>query len=78
MFKSILHLEHVIADKAFKFMCDHDAPIGAIKEALFQMQKIIGHAEDQAKMIQAQQQASLAPQENSPVANPEGEKPEGQ
>lgn len=62
MLKQISQLEHVIENRAFRFICDHDAPIHFVKEALFQMQKYIGQVEDYAKQQQAQ-----ASQEQSKV-----------
>lgn len=54
MLKQISQLEHIIENRAFRFICDHDAPIHFVKEALFQMQKYIGQVEDYAKQ-QAEQ-----------------------
>jgi hypothetical protein len=55
MLKQISQLEHIIENRPFRFICDHDAPIHFVKEALFQMQKYIGQVEDYAKAQQAQQ-----------------------
>ncbi len=50
MLKNLHQLEHVIENKVCRFTCDNDTPIVFIKEALFQMQKFIGVAEEQAKI----------------------------
>lgn len=63
MLKNLYQLEHAIENKVCRFICDNDTPINFIKEALFQMQKFIGFAEEQAK---AQQEALNALKE--PVA----------
>jgi len=49
MLKNITQLEHIIEGKSYKFMCDIDANIPAIKDALFQFMKFVGQIEDQIK-----------------------------
>jgi hypothetical protein len=53
MLKNLSQLEHIIEGKAFRFICENDAPIHFVKEALFQFQKYIGQVEDYAKAQQA-------------------------
>lgn len=65
MIKNIVQLEHLIENKAFRFICDNDAPLHFIKEALFQFQKYIGQIEDAAKQQQQQ----------NPVVEPKPEEP---
>lgn len=49
MLKNVVRLEHVVADKVFHLICDSDSPLPALKEALFEFIKYVGHVEDQAK-----------------------------
>lgn len=56
MLKNLVQLEHLIENKAFRFVFDNDVPIHFIKEALFQFQKYIGQIEDISKAQQASQQ----------------------
>ncbi len=72
MLKTITQLEHIAENKVCRFICDHDTPLSAVKECLFQFQKYIGQIEDYAK---AQKEAAdkaeaakvaQAPQEESP------------
>ncbi len=52
----------MIAERAYHFVCENDAPIEHIKEALFQCQKYIGQVEDNIKaQLAAQAAASAAP-----------------
>ena len=64
MLKNIVRLEHIVADKAFHFHCDHDASTTMIKEALCQFMKFVGQIEDQVKA----QIDQSAPPVNSDVA----------
>jgi hypothetical protein len=61
MLKQISQLEHIIENRAFRFVCDHDAPIHFVKEALFQMQKYIGQVEDYAKQQAQDAQPKVEP-----------------
>lgn len=56
MLKNIVKLEYVIQDKAYQFLCDNDAPIEHIKEALFQCQTYIGQVEQNVKAQLAQKE----------------------
>ena len=67
MIKNIVKIEFQVAERAYQFLCENDAPIEHIKEALFQIQKYIGQVEDN---IKAQQAANAAPVP-SPVVEPE-------
>lgn len=49
MFKNICKFEIAIGDKVYHFMCDSDSPIEHVKEAIFQIQKLVGQVEDQIK-----------------------------
>lgn len=49
MLKNLVQLEHIVADKVCRFICENDTDINIIKEALFQFQKFIGSVEDIAK-----------------------------
>ncbi len=60
MLTSLLQFEHVIADKAYKFLCAPDSPIEHTKEALFQFLKRVGQVEDEIKAKQAQLDAEAA------------------
>lgn len=77
MLRQISQLEHVVKDKIFRFVCDQDAPIEFIKEALFQMQKFVGQVEDAAMAHQKMVEDAKAPvpeSESEPQAEPEAEK----
>ena len=58
MIKNIVKLEHIVADKAYHFMCDPDSPIPAIKDALFQFMAYVAQIEAAQKaQLDAQKQA---------------------
>jgi hypothetical protein len=68
MLKNIVRLEFTVADKVYHFMCDNDAPIEHIKEALFQCQKYIGQVEDNIRaQIEAQKVAEIKVPDDPPV-----------
>lgn len=69
MLNSLAQLTHKVENKVCQFICDHDTPISAIKEALFQFQKYIGQVEDVAK---AQVEAEKPPQ--APIVESVNEK----
>lgn len=54
MLKNIVKLEVSIEERVYTFLCDNDAPLNHIKEALFQYQKFIGQIEDSVKAQQDQ------------------------
>ena len=54
MLKNLCQLEHVVENHVCRFICDNDAPLNVLKEALFQFQKYIGQVEDAAKAQQEQ------------------------
>lgn len=47
-------IEILIAEKIFQFICDHDAQIAHVKEALFQFMKHVGHIEDNVRAQEKQ------------------------
>lgn len=49
MLKNMSQLEVIVENKICRFQCEIDTPIHFVKEALFQFQKYIGQAEDNAK-----------------------------
>ena len=61
MLKTKAVLEHVIDGNIFNFSCDPDAPIGVVKEALFEFLKYVGKVEDAAKEQEAAKKAAEAP-----------------
>ena len=54
MLKNISKLECIIENKTYNFLCDTDASLTHVKEALFQFLKYVGQVEDQVKAAQAQ------------------------
>jgi hypothetical protein len=77
MLKNISQLEHVIGDKVFRFICEADAAIPHIKEALFQFAKFVGQIEEQIQAAQnAQPPAPVEPP--APAVEPEQPKVDGQ
>lgn len=66
MLKNIVKIEFLINDKIYQFLCDNDAPLEHVKEALFQCQKYIGQIEDNLKSKVAAVAAEPSPDE--PVA----------
>lgn len=69
MFQAIAKLEVIIENKAYHFFCDSNSTIEHVKEALFQIQKIVAGIEDQIRA--AQEVAKRAEEE----ANPSQEAP---
>lgn len=65
MLKNLSQLEHTVENKVFRFVCDNDAPIHFVKEALFQFQKYIGQIEDMAKQQQQQSEQNSPPSEEN-------------
>jgi hypothetical protein len=67
MLKSIAHFEIKLGEKVYQFLCDNDAPITDVKEAIFQITKIVGQVEANIEAIKKQQeeakQAEVPPQE---------------
>lgn len=57
MLKNLVKLEHIVANKAIHLLCDNDAPLASVKEALCQFLKYIGQIEDQVKAQQEQAKA---------------------
>lgn len=75
MIKTITKFEIAINGKIYHFLCEMDSPFVDAKEAMFQFLKSIGQIEDNAKAVQAQQEAAQAQPvaqsaQNSPVAPP--------
>ncbi len=64
MLKNIIKLEIQIGNKVYNFLCDNDAPLEHVKEALFQFTKYAGQVEDQ---IRQQQEAQKQSEENKKV-----------
>lgn len=75
MLKNISKLELTVGQKVFQFICDNDAPIADVKEAIFQMQKYVGMIEDKIKEQQETQKAE-APEVKTDLPLIEEVKPE--
>ncbi len=73
MLKNISKLEITVGQKVFQFFCDNDAPLGDVKEAIFQFQKYVGMVEDN---IKAQQEAAAKAEAEKANAPTEDVKPE--
>lgn len=68
MLKTLVQLEAIVAEKAFRFYCDHDSPIAAVKEALFQLSSHVAKieekvAEDAKKAEEEKAKVEVVPQE---------------
>jgi hypothetical protein len=71
MFETVAKFEAKVADKVFHFLCDPSSPIENVKEALFQITKIVATIEDQVKAAQAAQQAAQPPHASTSEVSPE-------
>ncbi len=60
MLTNLVKLEVKVAEKVYHFLCDHDSPIEHVKEAIFQITKIVADVE--AKILEAQKKEPEAPQ----------------
>ena len=64
MLKNIVQLESIIADKAYHLLCEPDAPLPHVKEALMKFIYYVGQIEEQAlaqqKAIQEKEEAEKA------------------
>ena len=63
MLKNIVKIEFVINDKIYHFVCDNDAPLEHVKEALFQCQAYVAKIEEQIK-AQTEELARKKEEEN--------------
>jgi len=70
MLKNIVQLTVQVGEKAFHLLCDPDAPLNHVKEALFQFSKIVGDIENRAQ--NAANSVSQEKQEDASEAKPEG------
>ncbi len=61
MLKNIVKLEVQVAEKMYCFLCDNDSPIDHVKEAIFQITKIVGDIE--ANLIAAKKEQEAKPAE---------------
>jgi hypothetical protein len=48
MIKNIVELEVKVAEKIYRFICDNDSPIPEVKEAIFQLTKIVAAIEEKS------------------------------
>ncbi len=65
MLKNIVQLEVQVGEKQYRFLCDNDAPIGAVKESLFQLNKLVAEIEE--RIVSANKEAEEAKQAEVPV-----------
>lgn len=49
MLKNVVQMTVQVGEKVFHFLCDPDAPLNHVKEALFQFSKIVGDIENKAQ-----------------------------
>lgn len=66
MLKNIAQLEHKIGERVFRFICDVDAPLQEVKEALFQCLKDVGQIEDTVNAQRAQAAAEKQAETKEP------------
>jgi len=71
MHTNISKLQIKLGEKDYTFLCDIDSPLDAVKEALFQFQKYIGHFEDsiKAKLKEQQEKEQSKVEPMAEVAN---------
>lgn len=46
MITNLVKLEVKVAEKIYHLFCDHDSPINGVKEALFQLSKLVATVEE--------------------------------
>lgn len=73
MLKNLSQLEVSIEGKSYRFHCDIDSPLAAVKEALFQFQKYIGQVEDQINSQKEAEKAKKLEEESKTVEEPKPE-----
>ena len=52
MIRNIVRLEVKVAEKVYHLLCDQDSPINCVKEALFQLNKVVASLEE--KIVEEQ------------------------
>lgn len=67
MLKNLSKLEVVIEDKVYQFICDHDAQIHHVKDALSQF---IAYAVQFEEAVKKHMEDAKAAQQNAPVNPP--------
>jgi len=72
MIKNVTKFELAIGDRIYHFLCDMDTSIGDVKEALFQLQKMVGQIEDNIKAQQSQVPPGASPPSEAPKEDPKG------
>lgn len=71
MLKNLSQLEFKIAERVYHFVCDPNAPLHEVKDALFNFMKYIGQVEDNFKNQQSAQEAENPVQEKIEESLPE-------
>lgn len=57
MITNITKIECRVGEKNYQLLCDIDAPLADVKEAIFQFQKFLGQVEDKLRETQQAQEA---------------------
>ena len=71
MLKIIARLEHKIGERLYQLACDHDAPLGEVKDALVQFLGYITQLEKaHADQMKAQEEASQPQEEKKDEQQP--------
>jgi hypothetical protein len=56
MLKNIVKLEVTVGERIYHLLCDNDSPIGEVKEALFQIAKVVGDIEAKITSVKQEQE----------------------
>ncbi len=67
MVKNLSGLVHTVEGKVYNFICDHDAPLSHVKEALFQFMGQVTKIEDTVKANAENKAAESQPCSETPV-----------
>lgn len=65
MLKNIVKLEVQIGEKLYHLFCDTDSPIAHVKEAIFQLTKIVADIEENILSAQKKEPESQQPEVNT-------------
>lgn len=70
MIKNIVQLEVKVAEKIYRFICDNDSPIPEVKEAIFQLTKIVADIEEKSMSVAQKPEepcSEMPPQETEEI-----------
>lgn len=64
MLKNLSSLVHTIGDKTYHFICDHDAPLDHVENALFHFLTYVRQIQESVRAKQAEAKESKALEES--------------